>query len=944
MYGEELNGVREPLDSVPTSNGPIAEELDDIEESRFSRFSRLEELDDAWSVLGLSAPMREIGVPRSTVQLPRCTVEPARATFRRPRPTSKPERAVKKANRAVRKAIAAKGARNRHKCFLLQLNEQIDGLKRSIGVMRTQQAMLKPFTAAQMVERLCAALPSDRAQEVCSWLLNSQISRWVQDAQVFTAGSSAARERDIFLHQAADEELMDTVEDSELLLNNDDVVPINQEDVMVMDDEFSIRGSDRPITADASMPFSKVPTSTADVTRRVASSEEALVNSTAAFLGSAPAQAQAEEQARSECFCGTGRHLETSLLPFEGIWIQCDKCDTWCHGECVGVFSLSEADTLSIYTCPRCEGVQGGSPMATALSTKEQGDPARANALTARASTCAGRKQVSERPNQPDRASRSTNPGVKAVPTQVKTAPAVPRKRAPLPPTPVVILEATAMGSGRSYLPPGWRSEGNNGCADKRYMDPRGVSAGSANEAWRLYNASAKGGQSEVKVRENGSTFKDAEMQARVLAQGRGDGSSEDEVEVQAVSDDEDDRVSVSVTDGPKYVDAFGAVVDAGITRMENTSTVDGSHDEAALRRYRCRRRGQPKKGHVCDAGDGEATGPSFLPLPPPRKLTTLSPAAALASSVPVLAMNAEEQLCTAAEQRVACGSARAMGEKRRISSRFTEVAGGAIGGAEAEDTMESTVTEAGDEPSGEARGEAGAAARGEATEAIGTAAPATAEYSTAVRPRKGGRSASSSSSSSCATRRAATSTSSSSFVELADVRSPWLRKTDGGWPVGKSPPVVMNPKGEVLFASGTVGVADVGVGELSVDKSHDGAPELKSEPGQSNGRVEEQCEAQTCTSSAVHKGMRPSARRPSTRRAVEETSNTPWRSEPLSCGQRVSIRWQTTWYSGTVKDTRRELGRNKSTLAFAFRVEYDDGDRTWHHYHEEEVHLLETE
>ena len=37
------------------------------------------------------------------------------------------------------------------------------------------------------------------------------------------------------------------------------------------------------------------------------------------------------------CFCGTDRHLHTNNLSFSGTWIQCESCNTWCHGECAGV-------------------------------------------------------------------------------------------------------------------------------------------------------------------------------------------------------------------------------------------------------------------------------------------------------------------------------------------------------------------------------------------------------------------------------------------------------------------------------------------------------------------------------------------------------------------------------------------------------------------------------
>ena len=53
------------------------------------------------------------------------------------------------------------------------------------------------------------------------------------------------------------------------------------------------------------------------------------------------------------CFCDTGRHLPTSSMPFEGVWLCCDVCDRWCHGECVGL-NQQQADALDEWVCPPC--------------------------------------------------------------------------------------------------------------------------------------------------------------------------------------------------------------------------------------------------------------------------------------------------------------------------------------------------------------------------------------------------------------------------------------------------------------------------------------------------------------------------------------------------------------------------------------------------------------
>jgi len=72
-------------------------------------------------------------------------------------------------------------------------------------------------------------------------------------------------------------------------------------------------------------------------------------------------EAEAEEEAAetaSYCFCGTDRHLPSSELPFEGVWIFCETCRTWCHGECAGVEAALDA---SDYQCPPCSARAAGS-------------------------------------------------------------------------------------------------------------------------------------------------------------------------------------------------------------------------------------------------------------------------------------------------------------------------------------------------------------------------------------------------------------------------------------------------------------------------------------------------------------------------------------------------------------------------------------------------------
>jgi len=73
------------------------------------------------------------------------------------------------------------------------------------------------------------------------------------------------------------------------------------------------------------------------------------------------------------CFCGTDRHLPTNNLPFEGVWISCDACGRWCHGECAGV-DKQQAEEAEEYLCPLCAAADqsagassdGGSPLIVA--------------------------------------------------------------------------------------------------------------------------------------------------------------------------------------------------------------------------------------------------------------------------------------------------------------------------------------------------------------------------------------------------------------------------------------------------------------------------------------------------------------------------------------------------------------------------------------------------
>ena len=64
------------------------------------------------------------------------------------------------------------------------------------------------------------------------------------------------------------------------------------------------------------------------------------------------------------CFCGTRRHLPSSGLDFNGIWINCDACGRKVHGDCAGRNPQYEGDKFvgnggtnidEYYRCPDCE-------------------------------------------------------------------------------------------------------------------------------------------------------------------------------------------------------------------------------------------------------------------------------------------------------------------------------------------------------------------------------------------------------------------------------------------------------------------------------------------------------------------------------------------------------------------------------------------------------------
>ena len=59
------------------------------------------------------------------------------------------------------------------------------------------------------------------------------------------------------------------------------------------------------------------------------------------------------EDADLGCVCGTDRHLPSNAFSFAGVWVQCERCHRWCHGECTGM-TLEEAVAAEHFFCARC--------------------------------------------------------------------------------------------------------------------------------------------------------------------------------------------------------------------------------------------------------------------------------------------------------------------------------------------------------------------------------------------------------------------------------------------------------------------------------------------------------------------------------------------------------------------------------------------------------------
>ena len=85
-----------------------------------------------------------------------------------------------------------------------------------------------------------------------------------------------------------------------------------------------------------------------------------------------------EDDGEEYCFCKTFRHLESN---FRGVWVQCDECQVWCHGECAGLRSIAAAESVDHYVCPLCRGGD-----AAALAASMAAAVAKSRSRTSKAS------------------------------------------------------------------------------------------------------------------------------------------------------------------------------------------------------------------------------------------------------------------------------------------------------------------------------------------------------------------------------------------------------------------------------------------------------------------------------------------------------------------------------------------------------------------------------
>jgi len=76
------------------------------------------------------------------------------------------------------------------------------------------------------------------------------------------------------------------------------------------------------------------------------------------------------------CFCGTQRHRYDNNLSFDGVWVQCEGCLRWCHGECVGMTAQQAkyADSYTCLVCVEAEGSEEGSAGCSDFASDNESD------------------------------------------------------------------------------------------------------------------------------------------------------------------------------------------------------------------------------------------------------------------------------------------------------------------------------------------------------------------------------------------------------------------------------------------------------------------------------------------------------------------------------------------------------------------------------------------
>lgn len=68
------------------------------------------------------------------------------------------------------------------------------------------------------------------------------------------------------------------------------------------------------------------------------------------------------------CVCGSDRHLHNNALSFAGVWVQCELCQRWCHGECTGM-THEEAVAAEYFHCSRCDSDGAGRSHADGITS-----------------------------------------------------------------------------------------------------------------------------------------------------------------------------------------------------------------------------------------------------------------------------------------------------------------------------------------------------------------------------------------------------------------------------------------------------------------------------------------------------------------------------------------------------------------------------------------------